>query len=69
MLPTIVLLRTLFVTAIINIMTILLILFSCRCINTWKLTSRLAKYRWLKRFFKWHCYVWYIFLPSVSLHL
>jgi hypothetical protein len=63
-----VVLRVIFVTAMINILTILLILFSCRCINTWKITSGLTKYHWFKRYFKWHCYLWYVFLPSVVIH-
>lgn len=69
MIPAIVLLRVVFITAIINIITILMILLSCRCINTWKVTSGLMKLPWFKRFFKWHCYVWYVFLPSVVIHI
>ncbi len=69
MIPAVVMLRVVFVTAMINIVTILLILFSCRCINTWKITSGLMKMAWFKRFFKWHCYVWYVFLPSIIIHV
>lgn len=67
-LPVIIVLRIVFVTAVINLATILLILLSCRCINMWPLTSFLTKYPWFKRFFKWHCYVWYVLLPSVLIH-
>lgn len=66
--PAIVYARVVFITAIINLVALALILLSCRCINTWKLTSFLTKYSWYKRFFKWHCYVWYVFLPSVIIH-
>jgi hypothetical protein len=68
MLPVILILRIVFVTAIINIIAIVLILFSCRCINTWKITSGLNKQPWFKRYFKLHCYLWYVFLPSVVIH-
>lgn len=60
--------RVIFITAMINLITLALILLSCRCINMWKLTSVLTKSPWYKRFFRWHCYVWYIFLPSVVIH-
>ncbi|MFC1987932.1 hypothetical protein ACFLVH_05270 [Chloroflexota bacterium] len=42
--PTVVYARVIFITAIVNLITIILILLSCRCINTWKLTSSLTKY-------------------------
>jgi len=67
-LPVIVILRIIYVTAMVNLITILLILLSCRCINMWPVTSFLTKYPWFKRFFKWHCYVWYVLLPSVLIH-
>lgn len=57
-----------FITAMINLLAICLILLSCRCINMWPLTSFLSKYPWFKRFFKWHCYFWYLFIPSVIIH-
>ena len=61
--------RIVFITAIINLISILMVLLSCRCINMWKLTSWVSKYPWYKRYFKWHCYLWYIFLPSVIIHM
>jgi hypothetical protein len=60
--------RIVFVTAMINLAAIALILFSCRCINTWKLTSVINKHAWFKKFFRWHCYLWFILLPSLVLH-
>ena len=66
--PAIVFARVIFITAMINLVSIILILFSCRCINSWKLTSGLTKYHWFKRYFKWHCYIWYVLLPSVIIH-
>ena len=68
MFPAIVMMRVIFITAMINLVSILLVLLSCRCINMWKLTSWINRCPWFKRFFKWHCYLWYIFLPSVVIH-
>jgi hypothetical protein len=69
MLSTLVEARIIFITAMINIITILMILLSCRCINTWKITKWINKYAWFKRYFKWHCYIWYILLPSLLIHI
>ena len=60
--------RIVFVTALINIAAILLVLLSCRCVNMWKITAGLSKPAWFKHFFRWHCYLWYVFLPSVIIH-
>ncbi len=68
MFPAIVYARVVFVTALINLVSLVLVLFSCRCINMWPVTSFLTKYPWFKRFFKWHCYLWYVLLPSVIVH-
>jgi hypothetical protein len=60
--------RIVFVTAIINLAFIALILLSCRCMNMWKLTAGLNKQPWYKKVFRWHCYLWYVFLPSLIIH-
>lgn len=66
--PAIIYARVVFITAMINLITLSLILLSCRCVGMWGLTSKITKHSWYKRFFKWHCYVWYVFLPSVIIH-
>ncbi|HEX7476071.1 MAG TPA: hypothetical protein VF318_08920 [Dehalococcoidales bacterium] len=68
MFSTLVMLRIVFITAMINILSISLVLFSCRCMNIWKITAGLNKLAWFKRFFKWHCYLWYVLLPSIIIH-
>ncbi len=60
--------RIVFITALINLAAIIMILLSCRCMNTWKATSGLNKQAWFKKFFKWHCYLWFVLLPSVIIH-
>jgi hypothetical protein len=68
MLPALIMLKIVFITAIINLVCVLLVLTSCRCMNMWKITSGLNKHSWFKRYFRWHCYVWYIFIPSLLIH-
>ncbi len=60
--------RLILILGIINLASISLIFLSCRCIPGWKLTRRLTKYRAYKRFFQYHCYIWWVFWPSVIVH-
>jgi hypothetical protein len=60
--------RIVFVTALINLVFIALILLSCRCMGMWKLNTGLNKQGWYKKLFKWHCYLWFVFLPSLIIH-
>jgi hypothetical protein len=60
--------ETLFIAGITNIIFLLLVLFSCRCIGFWKLTSSwLGNEKYIK-FYKYHCYYWYGFIISVLIH-
>jgi hypothetical protein len=60
--------RTLFALGIVNLVTGLAIFFSCRCFPGSKIGKRLMKYRWYQRFFKLHCYIWWVFWTSVIVH-
>ncbi|MCX8126894.1 MAG: hypothetical protein N3E40_07160 [Dehalococcoidia bacterium] len=60
--------RLLIVLGIINFVTGLLIFFSCRCLPGSRLGTRVAKQRAYQRFYKYHCYIWWVFWPSVMLH-
>jgi hypothetical protein len=53
---------------IINLVTGLLIFFSCRCFPGSRVGKLLMKQRWYQRFFKLHCYIWWIFWGSVVVH-
>jgi hypothetical protein len=68
MISTGIMLKIIFVTAMINLISVLLVLTSCRCMNMWKLTSGLNKHAWFKRYFRWHCYIWYVLIPSIIIH-
>ncbi len=63
--------RLIFILGIINLVTGVLIFFSCRCIPSskiTKITGNLMKYRVYQRFFKFHCYIWWAFWSSVIAH-
>lgn len=60
--------RLVIILGIINLVAGVLIFFSCRCMGLSKLGNRLMKKRWYQRFYKFHCYLWWIFWPSVFLH-
>ncbi len=60
--------RLIFVLGISNLVLSSLIFLSCRCIPGWKLTGKLMQYGAYKRFFKFHCYLWWVFWPSVVVH-
>jgi hypothetical protein len=60
--------RILFILGIINLITGLLIFFSCRCLPGSKIGKGLMKHPWYQKFFKLHCYIWWIFWLSVVIH-
>jgi hypothetical protein len=60
--------KILFIAGITNILFLLLVLFSCRCIGMSKTTKKLYNYRWFQKFNKYHCWYWYGFIISVLIH-
>ena len=60
--------RLIFILGIVNLVTGFLILMSCRCIPGMGFGRRLMKYPSYQKFFKFHCYLWWIFWPSVTVH-
>ncbi len=60
--------RLVFVFGIINLVTGALVLLSCRCIPSAKITGNLMKYAIYKRFYSYHCYIWWAFWVSVIVH-
>jgi hypothetical protein len=67
-LNTLLAIRVLFILGIVNLVTGLLIFFSCRCLPGARLGKGLMKYKWYQRFFKLHCYIWWVFWTSVVVH-
>ena len=60
--------RLIVILGIINLVTGLLIFFSCRCLPGSKLGSNQMKHQAYKSFYKYHCYIWRVFWPSVMIH-
>lgn len=60
--------RLIIVLGIVNLVTGALIFFSCRCLPGSKLGNRLMKHQGYQRFYKYHCYIWRVFWPSVMIH-
>jgi len=60
--------RVIPILGIINLVSGGLIFSSCRCIPGSKVAGKLMKYSAYKRFFKYHCYIWWVFWPSVAVH-
>lgn len=60
--------RLIFVLGIINFILIVLIFLSCRCVSVSRIGSKLMAHQQYQRFFRKHCYLWYIFWLSVVIH-
>lgn len=57
-----------FVLGLINIVSLFLLLLSCRCMIRFKLFQKLSKYKAIKDLYKWHCFFWIIFALSILGH-
>lgn len=60
--------RVVFVLGIVNLVSGILVLFTCRCIPPSRFTPPLMQYRWYQRLFRYHCYIWLVFWVSVVVH-
>lgn len=50
-----------------NIIGLILVLFSCRCIMNLK-AEKLSRSKIYTKFYKYHCYYWWFFIISVLVH-
>jgi len=60
--------RIIVILGIINILAGAAVFFSCRCIPGARLMGKMMKYSAFQNFYKYHCYIWRVFWPSVFLH-
>lgn len=60
--------RIIFILGIINLVTGLLIFFSCRCLPGAPIGKALMKFKWYQRYYRWHCVIWWFFWLSVVVH-
>jgi len=61
-------LKLIFLLGIINILSIVLVFFSCRCLMGKRLGNWLQKYPKYLKFYQKHCYFWWLFVISVFFH-
>ena len=55
------------IAGILNIVFLILVLISCRCIGSWGL-GKLFNSNKFQKFYKYHCWYWYGFIISVLVH-
>ena len=60
--------RTMFILGVFNLLAALTIFFTCRCLPGSKVGVRLMQYGIYKRVYKYHCYIWRVFWPSIMVH-
>ena len=61
--------KIVFILGIINVISILFVFLSRRClIGTKFINNMWQKHNWYKKFYSKHCYFWRIFMVSVLLH-
>jgi hypothetical protein len=67
-LSALVAMRVLFILGIVNMVTGLVLFFTCRCLPGSKIGKSLMTLHWYRGFFRFHCYIWWIFWVSVVAH-
>lgn len=60
--------RLIFILGITNLVAVTLIFLSCRCTPGLVIIGKLMKYRAYQRFYKYHCYIWWVLWTSVVVH-
>jgi cytochrome b561 len=56
------------VTALINVVAVFLLFFTCRFIPSFKITKPLINKNWFKALYKYHTYLWWLLAPAVLIH-
>lgn len=59
--------KLVYILGLTNLIGLLLVLFSCRCIMSIK-PERLSKSKFYVKFYKYHCFYWWFFVISVAIH-
>ncbi len=54
--------------SISNIVLGVLVFFTCRCMPGFQFARGLMHNKTYVKFYKYHCYIWLVFLASVMLH-
>ena len=65
---TILAVRTIYILGIVNLVTGLMVFFTCRCLPGSRIGHSWMQHAQYKRFYKYHCYYWWAFWTSVIVH-
>lgn len=60
--------QIIFILGLVNLVSLLLVFFSCRCLMGKKITMFLWRSNLFKKFYRYHGYYWWIFFISVFFH-
>lgn len=60
--------RILFIFSILNMLFGVLVFLSCRCLPGFKWANGIMQNRKYLSFYKFHCWLWLMFLISVTIH-
>jgi hypothetical protein len=60
--------KILFIAGVTNVLFLLLVFFSCRCLAGPRISNWLFKYDLFRRLYKYHCKLWWGFYASVLIH-
>ena len=60
--------RLVLILGVVNIVSGLAIFFTYCCIPGMNIGARLMKYAAYRRFYQFHCYIWWLFWGSVMVH-
>jgi hypothetical protein len=61
-------LQIIMITGTINIILLILVFLSCRCMLGKKITEKLMKTNFYKKFYNYHCWYWRLFFISAIIH-
>jgi hypothetical protein len=60
--------RLVFVLGIINLVSGIFVLLTCRCIPALRVTGKIMQNRFFSWIYKYHCFTWWVFWVSVIVH-
>lgn len=60
--------KLVYILGVTNLAGLLLVFFSCRCLMGPRLSGFMLKIPGYQRFYRTHCFWWYLFFVSVLLH-
>ena len=61
--------KLVFILGLVNLLMFLVLFFSCRCMGTLGLYSKMSKFKAYTKLYKYHCYYWIILGASIGVHV